>query len=175
MKKTPVLIAALAAASIALSACASTNADDAMEASPTAMSSDKMSDKAMDSSMEPSGGAMESDSANTGDAMAMHGSLISRETYDADPAAYADTTIVYLFHADWCPTCKATEAALADGSVTVPAKVTLVQVDFDKATDLRKTYGVTMQHTLVQVDSSGMLVAKWTPGSSTELFDGLTT
>lgn len=175
MKKTPILIAAIAAASIALTSCASTDADkDAMEASPTAMSSEKMTDEAMDSSMEASDDAMESDSSSSDDAMMMQGTMISRDTYDADPAVYADTTVIYLFHAEWCPTCKATEAALADGSVKVPGKVTLVQVDFDSATDLRKTYGVTMQHTLVQVDSDGNLVSKWTPGSAADLFEGMT-
>jgi hypothetical protein len=39
-------------------------------------------------------------------------------------------------------------------------------VDYDNSTALKQKYGVTMQHTLVQVDAKGNLIAKWT-GSPT--------
>lgn len=179
MKKTLTLIAA-AFALFPLAACAAETDSDAMSASPTAMSSDKMSQDSMekdDASTSPSAmssdDAMSSEDSMSDDAMAMHGALVTQAEYEADPSAYANTTIVYLFSADWCPTCQATAKALEDGSVTVPAKVTLVDVDYDKATELKKTYGVTMQHTLVQVDGSGNLVAKWSPASASALFSGL--
>ncbi len=38
----------------------------------------------------------------------------------------------------------------------------MVKVDFDSETDLRKTYGITQQHTFVQVDPDGEELAKWT-------------
>ena len=44
----------------------------------------------------------------------------------------------------------------------VPAGLTVVKVDFDTAAELRKEYGVTVQHTYVQVDESGEQLAKWT-------------
>ncbi len=164
MKKLTLTLAAVsAAAAFALTGCASNS--DAMSAAPTAMSTDKMTEDAMEPSSD--------DAMASEDAMAAHGSVITRDAYDADPAAYAETTIVYLFSASWCPVCQATDKALADGSVTVPAKVTMVTVDYDAATDLKTKYGVTTQHTLVQVDSSGERVAKWTPTSPSNLFSGL--
>jgi hypothetical protein len=51
------------------------------------------------------------------------------------------------------------ESLDADG---VPAGLTVVSVDYDAATDLRKQYGVTVQHTFVQVDPAGNEVAKFT-------------
>ncbi|MEO7423246.1 MAG: thioredoxin family protein, partial [Ornithinibacter sp.] len=70
------------------------------------------------------------------------------------------TKVVYYFHADWCPSCRATEASIdAEG---LPAGLTLVKVDFDTDTDLRKQYGITQQHTFVQVDPGGTELAKWT-------------
>jgi len=45
--------------------------------------------------------------------------------------------------------------------VAIPAGVTIVKVDYDTATDLKRRYGVTMQHTFVQVDGSGEAVKKW--------------
>ncbi len=37
----------------------------------------------------------------------------------------------------------------------------IVSVDFDSETDLKRQYGVTLQHTFVQIDSDGNEVAKW--------------
>ncbi len=39
--------------------------------------------------------------------------------------------------------------------------MTIVVVDFDTANDLRQKYGVTVQHTFVQVDAEGNELAKW--------------
>lgn len=172
MKKlTLTLAAASAAAAFALTGCASNS--DAMSTSPTATATDMMSTEPMDPS--PGGSeAMATDGAMaTDDAMAAQGSVITRKAYDADPAAYAKTTVVYLFSASWCPVCQATDKALTDGSLMVPAKVTVVTVDYDDATDLKTKYGVTTQHTLVQIDSSGKKVAKWTATSTDSLFSGL--
>ena len=37
----------------------------------------------------------------------------------------------------------------------------LIKVDYDTEKDLKKQYGVTIQHTLVQTDSDGNKIAKW--------------
>jgi thioredoxin 1 len=39
--------------------------------------------------------------------------------------------------------------------------VTIVKVDYDTATDLKRRYGVTMQHTSVQVDGASEPVRTW--------------
>ena len=39
--------------------------------------------------------------------------------------------------------------------------MTIVVVDFHTANDLRQKYGVTVQHTFVQVDAEGNELAKW--------------
>lgn len=92
------------------------------------------------------------------------GSWIDYATWDADRAAYADTDVVLFFHADWCPSCRATEASLdADG---VPDGLTVVKVDYDRATELRQKYGVTYQHTFVHVDDDGTKLAIWTGSAS---------
>ena len=88
------------------------------------------------------------------------GAYLAQADYDKDAASRAGTKVVYFFHASWCPDCRATEASLtADG---VPAGLTVVKVDYDTATDLRKTYGITQQHTFVQIGPDGAQLAKWT-------------
>jgi hypothetical protein len=39
-----------------------------------------------------------------------------------------------------------------------------LKTDYDSNIDLRKKYGVTSQHTFVQIDSSGNLIKKWVWG-----------
>lgn len=88
------------------------------------------------------------------------GAYLTRAEYTEQSASRAGTKVVYFFHAPWCPTCRATEQAVErDG---IPAGLTLVKVDFDTETELRRQYGVTTQHTFVQVDPSGAELAKWT-------------
>ncbi len=66
---------------------------------------------------------------------------------------------VLFFHANWCPECRAFDKALA--SSTIPADTQILKVDYDKSTDLKKKYGVTLQSTFVSVDSNGKLLSKW--------------
>jgi thiol-disulfide isomerase/thioredoxin len=88
------------------------------------------------------------------------GAYLSKAEYAEQSSSRAGTKVVYFFHAPWCPTCRATEKALErDG---IPAGLTLVKVDFDTERELRQRYGVTTQHTFVQVDPSGAELAKWT-------------
>ncbi len=88
------------------------------------------------------------------------GAYLSQADYTQDATARAGTKVVYFFHATWCPDCKATDTSLT--SEGVPAGLTVVKVDYDTATDLRKTYGITQQHTFVQVGPDGAALAKWT-------------
>jgi hypothetical protein len=39
-------------------------------------------------------------------------------------------------------------------------------VDYDSMTDLRKTHGITQQHTFVTIDAKGTQVAKWSGSRS---------
>ncbi len=67
---------------------------------------------------------------------------------------------VLFFHASWCPSCRAAEANFQKDDFS-KTDLSILKVDFDSSTDLRKKYGVTSQHTFVQVDASGELIAKW--------------
>lgn len=127
----------------------------AMQPSTSAMAEDGAMDS-QDTAMDSQDSAMES-----------AGAWIDQAAYDADRAKYqAAGDVVLFFNATWCPTCRAVVESLdADG---VPAGLTVVSVDFDTATDLRKQHGVTVQHTFVQVDATGEQLAKWTGSESGE-------
>lgn len=75
-------------------------------------------------------------------------------------------TVVYFFAATWCPDCQATYKDIKTNASMLPMGVTLVFVNYDKATELKKKYGVTSQHTFVVVGPNGEKKKVWN-GAST--------
>jgi thioredoxin 1 len=136
---------------------------------------DTTSDSGMDSNagMDQSGsGSM--DTADGSDAMTddstVSGAQSSRagsyEAYSSDKIAMAQTgDIVIFFHASWCPSCRALNSDIEKNVSSLPQGLVVLKADYDKETELKKKYGVTSQHTLVQVDKDGNLIKKWTGGS----------
>ena len=89
----------------------------------------------------------------------------SYETYSPEKIARAESgKVVLFFRAGWCPTCKALDADIRSNLENIPDGVTILDVDYDNSTFLKQKYGVTYQHTLVQVDASGNMVNKWSGG-----------
>jgi thiol-disulfide isomerase/thioredoxin len=76
--------------------------------------------------------------------------------YDAARVATSDADhILLFFHAPWCPSCRALDADITAGASTIPADVAIFQVDYDTATELKRRYGVTTQHSVIAIDASG--------------------
>lgn len=123
-----------------------------------------MEDGAM---MEKDGAAMEKDGAMM---EKKDGAVMSKGSYgvyDASKLAMAnDGKVVLFFKASWCPTCRALDADIKANLASIPGGVTILEVDYDKSSDLKQKYGVTMQHTLVQVDAQGNLLNKWSGGNT---------
>jgi thioredoxin 1 len=111
--------------------------------------------------MEKDGAMMEGDGA-----MMSKGSY---EMYAPEKLAMAEKgKVVLFFKASWCPSCRALDADIKASLGDIPAGVTILEVDYDKYGDLKQKYGVTMQHTLVQVDKSGNQITKWSGGATLE-------
>lgn len=93
--------------------------------------------------------------------------LGSYEAYSADKIARAETgDVVLFFHASWCPSCRGLNSNIESNLKSIPEGVTILKTDYDKETELKKKYGVTYQHTLVQVDKDGNLIKKWSGGGT---------
>ncbi|OGG44815.1 hypothetical protein A2673_02150 [Candidatus Kaiserbacteria bacterium RIFCSPHIGHO2_01_FULL_50_13] len=86
----------------------------------------------------------------------------SYEAYAPEKLALANSgDVVLFFRASWCPTCRALDADIKAHLNDIPAGVAILILDYDTETTLRQKYGVTYQHTLVQVDAGGNQIAKW--------------
>ena len=118
-----------------------TKKDDAM------MNHDAMDKEAMDSMMDKK------------DTMNKTGVY---EDYAPARLAMAKTgKVVLFFKAGWCPTCKQVDGDITAHLDKIPQNVSILRVDYDNSADLKKKYGVTIQHTFVQVDENGKLIKKW--------------
>ncbi len=108
---------------------------------------------------------MKDDSMMEKDAMMM--SKGSYEVYSPEKLAWAkDGKVVLFFKASWCPTCKAVDVDIKANLSNIPKGTHILEVDYDKSSELKKKYGITYQHTFVQVDQGGAQLVKWS-GSPT--------
>jgi thiol-disulfide isomerase/thioredoxin len=87
--------------------------------------------------------------------------------------ATATGKAVLFFHASWCPTCKAANEAFTTRASEIPAGVTILKADYDAEKDLKARYGITYQHTFVQIDAEGNEITKWNGGDIEELQENL--
>ena len=82
---------------------------------------------------------------------------------------------VLFFYASWCPTCRPADASFKAGANEIPEDMVVIRVNYnDPDTDnaekeLARKYGITYQHTFVQIDSAGKEVTKWNGGQLSEL------
>lgn len=136
--------------------------DDRMEMSDEMMEGDHMeSDEMMNDDVVEEGQVIMNDE------MVSAGSYVN---YEDVTIADIEGTIVLAFLAPWCPTCRAFESDLKASLSDIPTGVTIVKVDYDSSTDLKKQYGITQQHTFVQVDAAGTMIKKWSGSGTLEAF-----
>lgn len=70
-------------------------------------------------------------------------------------------TNIIFFAAKWCPSCNQLDKNLQAQRNVIPSNINILKADYDNETELKKKYGITIQHTLVQVDENGELIKKW--------------
>jgi thioredoxin 1 len=86
---------------------------------------------------------------------------------------------VLFFYASWCPTCRPVDAELKANMDKLPADTLVIRVNYNdqdtdrQEKDLAKKYGITYQHTFVQIDANGNEITKWNGGGLTELLENV--
>lgn len=79
--------------------------------------------------------------------------------YSEERVANAKGNIVLFFHADWCSACLAFEKKVK--SEVIPSDITILEVNYDTATDLKSKYWITAQTSFVHIDNTGNEIKKW--------------
>jgi thiol-disulfide isomerase/thioredoxin len=68
---------------------------------------------------------------------------------------------VLFFRAYWCGACAHAAAEIADEAPRGPSDLVVLEVDYDDSAELKRRYGVTLQHTFVQVGPDGEELGQW--------------
>lgn len=89
--------------------------------------------------------------------------------YSTSALKEAKWNIVLFFHANWCPTCIATDKDII--SKWVPDNLTIFKTDFDTELELKKKYEVLTQTTFVQVDNQWNMIKKWVWGRLADIVE----
>lgn len=86
---------------------------------------------------------------------------------------------VLYFYANWCPSCKVTNKDFLANPNKIPEDVVIIRTNYNDSDtdqeekDLAKKYGITYQHTFVQIDQNGNEVTKWNGGKIDELLKNI--
>ncbi|WCC79097.1 thioredoxin family protein [Cutibacterium equinum] len=183
-KNTALILVPAIVALAALSGCGSDDSkmmakpSEKMSASAMAKPSDTMSDgmnhKMSPSAMTEPSSTIKDDKMGGKNSKMMSGPLyIDYADYVNDKSKLAGNKAVYFFAASWCPDCRAIDKDLKAGKVEGLKGYTIVKVDYDKASELKKKYGVTMQHTFAVVDDMDKLIKKFSATSTQDLANHL--
>ena len=173
MNKNPGIIIGIIAVVIILGAvfASMNNKKDAMA------TEEKMEQKTMEDKIIPEDEVTEEKEMMIGDSAEKTDNMIKKdeasmmkgsyEAYSPEKLARAETgDVVLFFHASWCPSCRGLNSDIEANMNMIPEGVSILKTDYDKETELKKKYGITYQHTLVQVDKNGNMIKKWS-GSPT--------
>ena len=106
--------------------------------------------------------AMMSDTVPGGMMMSAGSKVDFTDLESARMIAAAAPTVLF-FHAGWCPLCRA-DMQQIDSRLHELGNIVVVVVDYDRNPGLKKKYGVTYQHTYVQIDGDGEQIALWSGG-----------
>jgi len=157
-----IIIALIIIAIIAIGAFALNRSGVEMEVSEEG----EMMEKDGEAMMEKEVGSMMEEEKMMSDGVMMEETSMksgSYEAYSPEKLTKAeDGKVVLFFRASWCPTCRALDSNIKANLENIPGNLIILDVDYDNSTALKQKYGVTYQHTLVQVDASGGMIKKWT-------------
>ena len=77
---------------------------------------------------------------------------LDSKTYTAEALAAAEKAgrpVAVLFHADWCPTCRAQDKVLQSLKAEKGLDLTVLVANYDTEKDLKRRFRITAQSTLV--------------------------
>ncbi len=134
----------------------------------TMMEKNKLSDDKM---QKADGEAMQNGDAMMKESQSTYVDYSPEVLVQAQTAQKSGRKVVLFFHAKWCPLCIAADKDFRAniGTDAFPKNVTLIKTDYDTQTELKKKYGITTQHTFVQIDSNGNQITKWISGETSDL------
>lgn len=158
------------------------NTNDAMMEETNSNTNEVMEEDGMIENSNINGVMMEEKTTNTNEVMTddensnTNSEAAAGEYMPYSPAAFAEASgqkRVLFFYASWCPTCRPADANITANADQIPDGVVVFRTDYDTETELKSKYGVTYQHTFVQVDADDNLIKKWNGGDIDEIISNV--
>jgi len=100
--------------------------------------------------------------------------FIDYQNFEQAKMIAAEGPTVFFFYASWCPTCRNAHEEFTKRQNEFK-NINIILVDYDNSKDLKKKYGVTYQHTFVQIDENGESLVKWNGGDVENLLSNVKT
>lgn len=98
--------------------------------------------------------------------------FIDYQNFEQAKMIAAEAPTVLFFYASWCPTCRSAREQFNKRQNEFK-NINIILVDYDNSKDLQKMYGVTYQHTFVQIDENGESLIKWNGGDVDKLLSNV--
>lgn len=117
------------------------------------------------------------EAVTTGEMMENKGQYISLTS--GTLVEHANERRILFFYANWCPECKAADADIRSHLNDIPQGTVILRVNYrDSDTDeeeqqLAQRYGITYQHTFVEIDADGKAIATWNGGGIEKLIKNI--
>lgn len=73
----------------------------------------------------------------------------------------------------WCQTCSELDKEIKERFQELPSDVTILKVDYDNDREMKRKWGITTQHTLIQLDSNGSEINRWIGGNFDTLLQNI--
>lgn len=73
----------------------------------------------------------------------------------------------------WCQTCQALEKEIKEEGNLLPSDVTILKVDYDRDSEMKRKWRATSQHTLIVLDNNGNEKKRWIGGNLDALIQNL--
>jgi len=144
---------ALALSALILASCSGSTQNRSQEPSSTA----SQTEQDLNADTEPT----EEKQNEQSEIISAVGAYITLDQYEDSKENYTNSDVVLFFNATWCSTCKIARDNFESDLKSIPSNLAIVLVDFDTEKELRKKYGVTIQHTFIQIDKEGNQLTKW--------------
>lgn len=98
--------------------------------------------------------------------------FIEYQNFEQAKMIASEAPTVLFFYASWCPTCRNAREEFKKRDNEFK-NINIILVDYDNSSDLQKKYGVTYQHTFVQIDDNGDSLVKWNGGDVDKLLSSV--
>ena len=98
--------------------------------------------------------------------------FINYQNFEQAKMIAQEAPTVLFFYASWCPTCRSAREEFIKRDNEIK-KINIILVDYDNSKELQNKYGVTYQHTFVQIDKNGEAINKWNGGATDKLLSNI--